>query len=78
MAIIANIASRGIFHIYPLELSWQQPIFPPEGLLTLPSGGLTVLVNEPSGRLFSFHLWSVFSHFPSRGVIIQFFLQRVS
>ena len=45
MAIIANIPSRGIFYIYPLELSWQQPIFPPEGVLTLPSGGLTVLVN---------------------------------
>ena len=45
MAIIANIPSRGIFYIYPLELSWQQPIFPPEGFFTLPFGGLTVLVN---------------------------------
>ena len=49
-----------------------------EVFFTLPFEGLTVLVNQPSGRLFSFHLWSIFSHFPSRGVNIQFFLQRVS
>ena len=51
MAIKANIG--GIFHIYPLELSWHQPT---EGFFTLRSGGLNVLVNWPSGRLFSFHL----------------------
>ena len=45
MAIKADISSRGIFHIHPLELSWQQPIFPPEGFFTLHSGGLNVLVN---------------------------------
>ena len=46
MAIKANISSRGIFHIfYPLELSWQQPIFPLEGFFTLRSEGLNVLVN---------------------------------
>ena len=77
MAMKANIPSRGIFHIWPLELSWQQPIFLPEGFFTLRSGGLTVVDNLPSGRLFSFYLWSVFSHFPFRGVIIQFFFQRV-
>ena len=38
MAIIANnIPSSGMSHIYPLEFSWQQPIFPPEGLLDLSS-----------------------------------------
>ena len=42
MAIKANIPSRGIFHIYPLELSWHQPT---EGFFTLRSGGLNVLVN---------------------------------
>ena len=77
MAIKANTPSRVFFCIYPLELSWQQPIFPPEGFFTLRSRGLNVLVNIPSGK-FSFNVWSVFSHFPSRGVIIQFFLQRVS
>ena len=46
MAIIASIPARGVFDIYPLELSWQQQsIFPPEGFFTLPSGGLTLLVN---------------------------------
>ena len=74
MAIKANTPSREIFHICPLELSWQQPIFPEEGFFTLCSGSLNVLVNQPSGRLFLFHLWGVFSHFPSRSVIIQFFL----
>ena len=42
MAIKANISSREIFHIYPLELSWHQPT---EGFFTLRPGGLNVLVN---------------------------------
>ena len=57
MTIIANIPSRGIFHISPLELSWRQPIFPPEGLLDLPSGGHTIMFNCPSRRIFYIFLW---------------------
>ena len=52
MAIIANnIPSRGMSHIYPLELSWQQPIFPPEGLLDLSSGDHTIMLSCPSRRV---------------------------
>ena len=58
MAIIADIPSRGIFRISPLELSWQQPIFPPEGLLDLPSaGGHTIMSNCPSRGIFYIFLW---------------------
>ena len=57
MAIIAKISSRGIFHISPLELSWQQPIFPPEGLLDLPSGGHTIMFSCPSRGIFYISIW---------------------
>ena len=58
MAIIANnIPSRGMCHIYPLELSWQQPIFPPEGFLDLSSGDHTIMFSCPSRGIFNISLW---------------------
>ena len=58
MAIIANnIPSSGMSHIYPLEFSWQQPIFPPEGLLDLSSRDHTIMFSCPSRGIFNISLW---------------------
>ena len=70
MAIIADIPSRGIFHISPLELSEQQPIFPPEEVFTLPFGGLESI--NPLGDYFHFTSGVFFHIFPLEVLIFIF------
>ena len=69
MAIKANISSRGIFHIYPLELSWHQPT---EGFFTLRSGGLNVLSIDPLVDYFHFTSEVFFHIFPLEVLLFNF------